>query len=105
MISKGIGDIRSLQTINTRPGPMTEKSLLLRLFKLASQKANFKNKKEWAERQRAQAIRHLKDTQRHIDTLKRNAAAQKIGASLNLDGPEAAMASTGKKVRKVALEY
>jgi len=71
MIPKGIGDIRSIHTVNTRPGPLTEKDLLLRLYKLASQKANFQKKKEWAERQRLQAMRHLGDIQRQIGRLKK----------------------------------
>ena len=76
MIPKGIGDIRSLHTVNTRPGPMTEKGVLLRLYKLASEKANFQNKKEWAERQRVQAIRHLIDIQREMGKLKKFAIAK-----------------------------
>lgn len=76
MIPKGIGDIRSLHTVNTRPGPMTEKGVLLRLYKLASEKANFQNKKEWTERQRVQAIRHLIDIQREMGKLKKFAIAK-----------------------------
>lgn len=71
MIPKGIGDIRSLHTVNTRPGPMTEKDLMLKLYKLASQKANFQKKKEWAERQQFQAVRHLTDIQREIGRLRK----------------------------------
>lgn len=102
MIPKGIGDIRSLHTINTRPGPMTEKSLLLRLYKLASQKANFQNKKEWAERQRIQAIRHLVDVQREITWLKKMAMA-KIGSPSALGKAEAVKQE--KKWNEVPLKY
>lgn len=80
MVNKGMGDIRTSQTIKTRPGPLTEESVLLRLYKLASQKANFQKKKEWAERQRFQAIRHLVDIQREMGNL-RKFALEKIGKS------------------------
>ena len=107
MITKGIGDIRTSQTIKTRPGPLTEKSLLLRLYKLASQKTNFQKKKEWAERQRVQAVRHLIDVQRQIGMLKK-VAMEKIG-SLVKPGKAAASnavkAEAGKKWNKVSLQY
>lgn len=103
MITKGIGDIRSLHTINTRPGPMTEKDLLLRLYKLASQKANFQKKKEWAERQRFQAIRHLIDIQREMGNL-RKFALEKIGKSPN-PGKEEAVKQEKKKWSEVSLKY
>lgn len=102
MISKGIGDIRTTHSINTRPGPMTEKDLLLRLYKLASLKANFQKKKEWAERQRVQAIRHMSDIQRQIGMLKK-LAMEKIGSS-----PKQGKAKAIKKEKKwseVSLKY
>lgn len=102
MIPKGIGDIRSSHTINTRPGPMTEKDLLLRLYKLASQKANFQKKKEWAERQRLQAMRHFGDIQREIGRLKKTAMV-KTGASAKEENPPAGR--VGKKWNEVPLKY
>lgn len=103
MVPKGIGDIRSLHTLNTRPGPMTEKGLLLRLYKLASQKANFQNKKEWAERQRVQSIRHLFDIQREIGKLKK-LAMEKIGTSPYRD-KKGSKKATRKSWNEVSLEY
>lgn len=108
MIPKGIGDIRAAHSINTRPGPMTEKDLLLRLYKLASLKANFQKKKEWAERQRVQAIRHLSDIQRQIGMLKKlamtkigtSAQTEKAGKQENPPRPE-----RGKKWSEVSLKY
>jgi len=102
MISKGIGDIRSIHSINTRPGPMTEKTVLLQLYKLASQKANFQKKKEWAERQRIQAIRHLVDIQREIGKLKKLAVV-KIGTPANPGKAEATKQE--KKWNEVSLKY
>lgn len=104
MIPKGIGDIRSGRNINTRPGPMTEKDLLLRLYKLASQKANFQKKKEWAERQRTQAIRYLVDIQREIGKLKK-VAMEKIGDSAHQPKLEATKSEEKKKWSEVPLEY
>ena len=102
MIPKGIGDIRTAHSINTRPGPLTEKDLLLRLYKLASQKANFQKKKEWAERQRVQAIRHLTDVQREIGMLKKIAMV-KIGSFGNPEKVEAAKQE--KRWNEVPLRY
>lgn len=111
MIPKGIGDIRTSQTIKTRPGPLTEESLLLRLYKLASQKANFQKKKEWAERQRFQAIRHLIDVQGQISMLKKLAMV-KIGSSANPGKAEAIKTESdlvktgrGKKWSEFPLKY
>ena len=102
MITKGMGDIRTSQTIKTRPGPLTEESLLLRLYKLASQKANLQKKKEWAERQRMQAIRHLIDIQREIGKLKK-VAIEKIGSSQRELG--ISKQKSGKKWSEVPLKY
>lgn len=103
MITKGIGDIRTSQSIKTRPGPLTEESILLRLYKLASQKANFQKKKEWAERQRIQAIRHLIDVQREMGSLKKF-ALEKIGKSPN-PGKEEAVKQEKKKWSEFPLKY
>jgi len=104
MIPKGIGDIRASRSINTRPGPLTEKDLLLRLYKLASQKANFQKKKEWAERQRTQAIRHLIDIQREIGKLKKS-AIEKIGSLVKPGKLGTVKTKTGKKWNKFSLKY
>lgn len=101
MIPKGTGDIRGIFTINTRPGPMTEKDVVLRLYKLASQKANFQKKKEWAERQRTQAIRHLIDVQRRIGPLKKLLKEQKE----DLANPNPESTSRKKKWSELKLEY
>lgn len=102
MIPKGIGDVRSLHTINTRPGPLTEKGLLLQLYKLASQKANFQKKKEWAERQRIQAIRHLGDIQRQIGMLNKIGMA-KVGGSASVGKVKANRPE--KKWNEISLKY
>lgn len=104
MITKGMGDIRTGQSIKTRPGPLTEENLLLRLYKLASQKANFQKKKEWAERQRFQAIRHLIDVQREMGNLKRF-ALEKIGKSPNPAAPETVKQEKKKKWSEFSLKY
>ena len=100
MIPKGIGDIRSTHTINTRPGPMTEKDLLLRLYNLASQKANFQKKKEWAERQRVQAMRHLGDIQRQIGKLKKLAIVKAENPSKS-----GKVNASGQGWNKIPLKY
>lgn len=102
MIPKGIGDVRSLHTINTRPGPLTEKGLLLQLYKLASQKANFQKKKEWAERQRVQAIRHLGDIQRQIGMLKKLAMVKVDSSAMT---GEAKANKPEKKWNEIPLRY
>lgn len=104
MITKGTGDIRTSHSINTRPGPLTEKDLLLKLYKLASQKANFQKKKEWAERQQAQAIRHLIDIQREIGKLKKT-AMEKIGSFIKPEKAEAIKTKIGNMWSKVSLKY
>lgn len=104
MIPKGIGDMRSLHGINTSPGPLTEKSLLLRLYKLASQKANLQKKKEWAERQRIQSIRHLVDLQREIGWLKKMAMA-KVESPSKPGKAEPAKQEEDQKWNKIPLRY
>lgn len=61
MITKGASDIRSLHSINTRPGPLTEATGLMKLYHLAAEKENLEKKLEWVKRQKEQVERRLSE--------------------------------------------
>jgi len=71
MITKGVGDIRGVRSLNTRPGPITESNGLLKLYQLSAEKANIMKKLEWVERQNDQAKRRLTEIAHGMHTMKR----------------------------------
>lgn len=71
MITKGASDIRSLHSINTRPGPLTEATGLMKLYQLAAEKENLTKKLEWVKRQREQAERRLSEILHGMHTIKK----------------------------------
>lgn len=61
MITKGAGVIRGVHSLNTRPGPITERSGLLKLQQLATEKENLLKKLEWLQAQKDQTEKRLSE--------------------------------------------
>jgi hypothetical protein len=59
MIAKGVGEVRGIHSLNTRPGPLTESKAFLRLYQLVAEKDNLKKKFEWVRLQGNQTERRL----------------------------------------------
>lgn len=71
MITKGTSDIRGVHSINTRPGPLTEATGLLKLYLLAAEKENLMKKLEWVKRQKDQAGRRLSEIFHAMHTIEK----------------------------------
>jgi len=71
MITKGVSDIRGVHSLNTRPGPITESSGLLKLYQLSAERDNLLKKLEWVKRQSDQAKRRLSEITHGMRTMKR----------------------------------
>ncbi|MBU2578182.1 MAG: hypothetical protein ABH867_02440 [Patescibacteria group bacterium] len=71
MITKGVSDIRGIRSINTRPGPITESSGLLKLYQLAAEKDNLLEKVKWVERQKTRVMKRLSEIARGMNMMKR----------------------------------
>ena len=71
MITKGASDIRGIRSLNTRPGPITESSGLLKLYQLSAEKDNLKKKLEWVKRQEDQAKKRLSEIVHAMHTVKK----------------------------------
>ena len=61
MITKGASAIRGIRSLNTRPGPITESSGLLKLHQLAAEKENLMKKLEWIQAQKDQTEKRLSE--------------------------------------------
>ena len=61
MLIKGASQIRGLRSLNTRPGPITESSGLLKLHQLAAEKESLMKKLEWIEAQKDQTEKRLSE--------------------------------------------
>ena len=61
MIIKGTSDIKSIRSLNTRPGPTTEKRGFLRLYQLSAEKDNLLRKVVWVRRQKDQTEKRLSE--------------------------------------------
>ncbi len=61
MLTRGVSDIRGIRGLNTRPGPMTESSGLLKLYRLAAEKDNLLKKLSWVRRQQDQTDKRLSE--------------------------------------------
>jgi hypothetical protein len=61
MIAKGVGEVRGIHSLNTRPGPLTESKAFLRLYQLAAEKDNLMKKIEWVRRQKNQTEKRLSE--------------------------------------------
>ena len=71
MITKGASDIRGIRSLNTRPGPITESSGLLKLYQLSAEKDNLMKKLEWVKRQDDQAKRRLSEITHSMHMMKK----------------------------------
>lgn len=71
MIPRGASSIRSVHSINTKPGPITESTGLLRLYLLAAEKANLVKRLEWVRRQKEQTERRLLEIAHAINLIKK----------------------------------
>lgn len=84
MITKGASDIRGVRSLNTRPGPMTESSGLLKLYQLSAEKDNLMKKLEWVKRQEDQAKKRLSEVERAMHMVKKVVEEKsKKGPTLN----------------------
>ncbi len=61
MITRGASDIRGIRSLNTRPGPITERSGFLKLYQLATEKDNLLRKVAWVRRQKDQTEKRLSE--------------------------------------------
>jgi len=59
MVPKGVGSIRGVRSLNTRPGPLTESHKLLLLYKLSTEKDYLTTKLAWNKRQTDQIEKRL----------------------------------------------
>ncbi len=69
MITKGVSDLRGVHSLNTRPGPITESSGLLKLHQLASEKENLMKKLAWIQGQKDQAEKRLAEIARAMNAI------------------------------------
>ncbi|MGZ3749576.1 MAG: hypothetical protein ACXVCD_19720 [Pseudobdellovibrionaceae bacterium] len=71
MLPKGISDIRRMRSLNTRSGPITESSELLKLYQLAAEKDNLMKKREWVRRQQDQTEKRLSEIAYAMQAIKK----------------------------------
>jgi hypothetical protein len=76
MTARGIGDIRGIRSVHTRPGPLTESRGFLKLYQLATEKEHVMKKLAWASRQSRQAETRLSEIQREIQLIEGRAKRQ-----------------------------
>jgi hypothetical protein len=72
MTPRGVSEIRGVRSLNTRPGPITESSRLLKLHLLATEKENLMKKLEWIKGQQDQAEKRLAEIARAMDAVKKS---------------------------------
>jgi hypothetical protein len=61
VIIKGASDIKGIRSLNTRPGPITERSGFLKLYQLSAEKDNLLRKATWVRRQKNQTEKRLSE--------------------------------------------
>ena len=96
MIPKGAGSIRSLHSLNTRPGAQSQPDILRRMYILACEKAHLENKTEWLKRQGDQTIRRLGEIGHAMGFLKNRVSKEE---------KETMKGNTGGKFNSVPLKY
>jgi flagellar biosynthesis chaperone FliJ len=69
MITKGVSDLRGVHSLNTRPGPITESSGLLKLHQLASEKENLIKKLARIRGQKEQTEKRLAEIARAMNAI------------------------------------
>lgn len=78
MTPKGVGNIRGIHSLNTRPGPMTESLRLLAHYRLAAEKDNLMTKLAWNKRQKDQTERRLFEIAHAIRALEGRAQKEQV---------------------------
>ena len=96
MIPKGAGSIRSLHSLNTRPGAQSQPDILRRMYILACEKAHLENKTEWLKRQGDQAVRRLGEIGHALGFLKNRVSEKE---------KETTKGNPGGKFNSVPLKY
>ena len=96
MISKGAGSIRGLHSLNTRPGAQTQSEILRRMYILACEEENLKNKTEWLKRQKDQTSRRLGEIGHTMGSLKSRVSEKQ---------KETMKGNSGGKFNSVPLTY
>ncbi len=71
MITRGVSDIKGIRRANTRPGPITESSGLLKLYLLATEKNNVQKRLNWVGRQKDQAEKRLSEIAHTMQAVKK----------------------------------
>jgi hypothetical protein len=66
---RGVSEIRGVRSLNTRPGPITESSGLLKLHQLAAEKENLIKKLDWIQGQKNQTEKRLAEIGRAMDVV------------------------------------
>ena len=97
MLIKGAGSIRSLHSINTRPGAQTQSEVLRRMYVLACEEEHLKKKTEWLKNQNDQTLRRLGEIGRATGFLK-NMISEKVNEAVKGN-------PWGKFVNSVSLKY
>jgi hypothetical protein len=76
MITRGVGDIKGIRRVNTRPGPVTESSGLLALYRLATEKDSLQKKLAWVRRQQDQTEKRLSEIAQTMQAVKKTVEAR-----------------------------
>lgn len=96
MIPKGAGSIRSLHSLNTRPGAQKQPDILRRMYILACEEEHLKNKTEWLGRQKDQTLRRLGEIWHALGLLKNRVSEKQ---------KETVKANPGGKFNSIPLKY
>lgn len=96
MIIRGVSNIRSVHSINTRPGPISESTGLLKLYLLAAEKANLSKRLEWVKRQKDQVERRLLEIAHSMNLIKKVVEEKTNNQQVS---------DHGFKFRKIPLKY
>ena len=96
MIPKGAGSIRSLHSLNTRPGAQSQPDILRRMYILACEEDHLKKKKEWLARQKEQVVRRLGEIWHALGFLKNRVSEKQ---------KETMKGNPGGKFNSVSLKY
>lgn len=96
MITKGVSDIRGVRGLHTRPGPMTESSGLLKLYRLAVEKDGLLKKQAWVRRQQEQTEKRLAEIAAAMQ------AVRQVVEERNAQGP---FSPARSEARRTLVEY
>jgi hypothetical protein len=79
MKTKGVSEIRGIRSLNTRPGPITESSGLLKLHQLATEKENLHKRLAWISGQRNQTEKRLAEIAQAMQASKKRVEEKTTG--------------------------